>query len=77
MDELLIIKYTFDYNQRRVLVSKDKMKKDGFKSPNLADAVIMAVSLIGQVKQKQDSQYEPNVPAYSKDENLFKIAGVR
>src|SRR3990167_7399507 len=77
MDELLTIKYTFDYNQRRVVVSKDKMKKDGFKSPNLADAVIMAVSLIGQVKQKQDSQYEPNVPAYSKDENLFKIAGVR
>ena len=77
VDECLTIKYGFDHNQRRILVSKDKMRKDGVKSPNLADAAIMAVSLIGQVKQKQDRQYEPNIPAYSKEENLFSIAGVR
>ena len=77
IDELVTIKYTFDHNQRRILVSKDKMKKDGFKSPNLADSVIMAVSLIGQVKQKQDGKYEPQTPRYSNDDNLFKIAGVR
>ena len=77
VDEMLTIKYTFDHNQRRILVSKDKMKKDGFKSPNLADALIMAVSLVGQVKQKQDRQYEPNMPQYAKDDNLFSIAGIR
>ena len=77
IDELLTIKYTFDHNQRRILVSKDKMRKDGFKSPNLADAVIMAVSLIGQVKQKQERQYEPNVQQYAHEDNLFKLAGVR
>lgn len=77
IDELLTIKYNFDHNQRRILVSKDKMRKDGIKSPNIADAVIMAESLIGQVKQKQERQYEPQTPRYSNDDNLFRIAGVR
>lgn len=77
IDECMTIKYTFDHNQRRVLVSKDKMKKDGFKSPNLADALIMAVSLIGNVKERQDRQYQPSVAQYAKDDDLFKIAGVR
>lgn len=77
IEELLTIKYTFDHNQRRILVSKDKMRKDGFKSPNIADALIMAESLIGQVKQKQDRQYESSVQQYAKEDNLFKLAGVR
>jgi len=76
IDELLSLKYTFDHNQRRILISKDKMRKDGIKSPNIADAAIMAESLIGKVKQKQDHQYEPNIVRYSKDDNLFNIAGV-
>lgn len=77
INELLTIKYTFDHNQRRILVSKEKMKQDGFKSPNLADAAIMAESLIGKVKQKQDRQYEPqNRTSASQEESLFKIAGV-
>ncbi len=78
IDECLTLKYTFDHNQRRVLVSKDVMKsKHKLKSPNLADAVIMAESLIGQVKQKQDRQYESNFQAYSQEDNLFNIAGIR
>jgi predicted TIM-barrel fold metal-dependent hydrolase len=28
IDELMTIKYTFDHNQRRILVSKDKMRMD-------------------------------------------------
>lgn len=77
IEELLTLKYQFDHNQRRILVSKDRMRKEGVKSPNLADACIMAESLIGQVNQKQARQYEPVVASYSKDENLFNIAGVR
>lgn len=76
IDELLTIKYGFDNNQRRLLVSKDKMRKDGIKSPNIADAVIMAESLIGKVIQQQEHQYEPKTQNYSNDDNLFKIAGV-
>ena len=77
IDELLTIKYGFDHNQRRILVSKEAMRKDGIKSPNLGDAVIMAESLIGKVMQKQAEQYEPKTQSYSQDENLFKLAGVR
>lgn len=77
IEELQTIRYTFDHNQRRILISKDKMRSDGFKSPNLADALIMAVSLIGQVKQTQEKQYRPQVSTYAKDESLFNIAGIR
>jgi len=74
--ELCTLKYNFDNHQRRILVSKDKMRKEGIKSPNLADALIYAVSLIGEVKEEQDRQYYPREPQYSKDDDLFKIAGV-
>ncbi len=74
--ELETLKYTFDHNQRRILISKDKMKKDGFKSPNLADALIMAVSLIGEVQDQQANQYRPRTLQHQND-NLFDIAGVR
>lgn len=78
IDECLTLKYTFDHNQRRLLVSKEMMKtKYKLKSPNMADAVIMAESLIGKVKMNQDRQYEPNTQSYSKDEDLFKLAGIR
>lgn len=77
IEELTTLKYTFDHNQRRILVSKDKMRKDGIKSPNRADALIMAVSLIGDLKAKQDRPYRSNMPGVAKEENLFNIAGVR
>ena len=77
IDELLTIKYAFDNNQRRILVSKDKMRKDGIKSPNIADACIMAESLIGQVHEKQSRQYQPTTQQYASEDNLFKLAGVK
>ena len=77
IEELLTIKYEFDHNQRRILVSKDKMRKLGIKSPNRADAIIMATSLVGQVKQKQDEMYVPRETTQGHEDNLFKIAGIR
>ena len=77
IDELLTIKYTFDHQQRRILISKDKMRTEGVVSPNRADACIMATSLIGQVREEQDRPYERIQEAYSPEENLFKIAGIR
>lgn len=77
IEECLTIRYGFDHYQRRILISKDEMKKKGFKSPNLFDASNMAVSLMGQVQQKQSRQYEANrYPQYSDDGNLFGIAGI-
>lgn len=76
--ELLTLRYTFLNDGRRILISKEKMRAEGIPSPNKADALLMAITLIGKIKAKQDIQYQPqNQQTYSKEENLFKIAGVQ
>ena len=58
-------------------MSKDEMKsKYKTKSPNLADSLIMAVSLIDDIKTNQESQYSFNKQMSSSDGDLFKIAGI-
>jgi hypothetical protein len=76
INELATLKFTFDNNQRRILVSKEKMRKEGIKSPNMADALIMAMSVIGEVKLNQDKMYFRE-PSYAKEDNLFKLAGIQ
>ncbi|RTK93057.1 PBSX family phage terminase large subunit [Candidatus Saccharibacteria bacterium] len=75
--ELITLRYTFDHQQRKILISKEQMRKDKVKSPNMADALIMAVSLIGDVKQEQERQYIPRQTTQFKEESLFGIAGIR
>lgn len=76
MKELCTLRYTFDHQQRKILISKKIMRdKYKIKSPNKADALIMAVSLIGDVKAQQDVQYFRQ-SQISKEDNLFSIAGV-
>jgi len=74
--ELLTLRYKYDNYQRRILVSKDQMRKDGVKSPNLADALIMAVSMIGEIKYDQEHMYY-NKPRYAVEEDLFKLSGIK
>lgn len=76
IQELMTLRYKFMNDGRRILVSKEEMRKKGVKSPNMADAFLMAASLINEVKQQQDSQY---VRRYREpvEENLFHIAGIR
>ena len=76
MQELSTIKYKYMNDGRKILISKEDMRKEGIKSPNLADALIMAVSLIGSVKWEQERQYV-SMPQYSKEESLFQIGGIR
>jgi len=45
MDELLTIRFKYKKG-KRCIVSKDEMRKEGLKSPNKADALMMAVSAI-------------------------------
>lgn len=78
LKELETLRYEYDHNQRKILISKDRMKKDGVKSPNMADALIMAVSLISGIKTEQDNTYETARRRRSNQtENLFSIAGIR
>lgn len=77
-EELLTLRYTFDHNQRRILISKKEMKKRfGVKSPNMADACIYATSRIGDVVEKQEQQYVANQPQYSREGNILEQAGVK
>jgi len=75
--ELCTLRYEYDHYQRKRLISKEKMRKDGIKSPNLADALIMAVSMIGEINYQQMEQFQTIQPAYSKEDNLFATAGIR
>ena len=76
MQELSTLKYKYMNDGRKILISKEEMRKEGVKSPNLADALIMAVSLIGEIKYNQDRQYI-TTPAYSKEDNLFSLGGIK
>ena len=77
LKELMQIKYTYDHQQRRILISKQMMRsKFKIKSPNIADALIMAVSRIKPVQNQQDNQFRPR-STVAPDCNLFDIAGVR
>ena len=76
--ELCTLKYTYDHYQRKILISKEKMRKQfDIKSPNLADALVMAVSQIGEINYKQQEMYQIKQTQYSKEDNLFQTAGVR
>lgn len=78
IQELMTLRYRFTNDGRRILVSKEEMRKDGIKSPNRADAIIMAASLIKGVFQKQTTIYTPRraLSQPSRETSLFKLAGV-
>ena len=78
IQELMTLRYKFANDGRRILVSKEEMRKKGIKSPNLADSCLMSAFLIGEIKEQQDRQYRPKQPQYyAADGDLFKIAGIR
>ena len=45
IDELMTIKFKYSGKNQRQLVSKDEMRKEGLHSPDMADALMMAVSM--------------------------------
>jgi len=50
MDSLRTIRYRFMSNGRRAIVTKEEMKKKGLKSPDPADALMMAIHGIRYIK---------------------------
>jgi hypothetical protein len=78
IQELMTLRYKFTNDGRRILVSKEEMRnKYKIKSPNMADALLMAASLINEVKESQDRMYAPRFPQHYKEESLFTTAGIR
>lgn len=77
IQELMTLRYKFTNDGRRILISKEEMRKKGVMSPNKADALLMAASLIDEVKDEQDSLYVKRPNYQEQKENLFAIAGIR
>jgi hypothetical protein len=76
--ELCTLKYKYDNYQRKILIGKDQMRqKYQVKSPNLADGLVMAVSQIGEINYQQQEMYQTKQPQYAKEDNIFKLVGVR
>ncbi|MAE81679.1 MAG: PBSX family phage terminase large subunit [Flammeovirgaceae bacterium] len=77
IEEMLTLRYTFDHNQRRILISKEKQRKDGIKSQNLFDALLMGVSRIGDYIEQHDESNYINQPQFSKESDIMSGAGIR
>ena len=77
IQELMTLRYKYTNDGRKILISKEEMRKKGVKSPNLADAMLMAVSIIDEVVIKQDNYYLNIRNRRPQTDNLFQIAGVR
>lgn len=58
-EQLMSLRYKFKSNGKKCIVSKDEMKKDGVKSPDRADALMMAMYYIDKVFRQK---LNPNLP---------------
>jgi len=78
IQELMTLRYRYTNDGRKILLSKDEMRKHGIASPNRADACLMAVTLIGKVRKEQENMYtRPRQNQVARETSLFGIAGVR
>jgi hypothetical protein len=59
MEQLLSIRYKFKSNGKKAIVSKDEMRKDNLKSPDRADALMMAMYYTDRVFAER---IRPNLP---------------
>jgi len=54
IDELLTIRYKYTSKGQKLIVSKDEMRKEGIKSPDEADALMMAISATMRTPMRQE-----------------------
>lgn len=59
MEQLLTLRYKYNSNNVKSIVSKDEMRKDGLKSPDRADALMMAMYYTDRVFAER---IRPNLP---------------
>jgi hypothetical protein len=77
--QLLTIRYRFDSKGKKCLQTKEQMKKDGIKSPDDADALMMACTQIKNINKALGIQTRNRTrhPSTYKEQDLFSIGGVR
>jgi len=78
-DQLLTVMYTHKSNGQRIIVSKESMKQKGYKSPDDADALMMALHATSFINKKMEDNEDFRTPIQKQHPtgNLFKIAGYR
>jgi hypothetical protein len=54
IDQLLTIRYKYTSKGQKAIISKDEMRKEGIKSPDMADALMMAISCISKAGQRKE-----------------------
>lgn len=69
IDQLLTIKFRYNSKGQKILISKEEMRKEGIKSPDRADGLIMGVSRCNKVMAIRNTQ---NLPRQTAD---FKPLG--
>ena len=80
MDSLLTVMFTHKSNGQKMIISKEIMCSKGFKSPDDADALMMALwasQFIGRKIEDNEDYKTPTMAARGKSGNLFKLAGFR
>ena len=75
MEQLLSVRFKFKSNGQKAIVSKDEMRKEGLKSPDRADALMMAVSQLNNCLSRKYDKEETR-PRYGiTDEDQLLSAG--
>lgn len=68
MTQLSGIKFKYKLNGIKTILSKDEMRKQGFKSPDYADALMMAMSVLPQAEaysvDSVNYAHSPRIPTY-------------
>jgi phage terminase large subunit len=80
IDSLLTVMYTHRSNGQKIIISKEIMRAKGFKSPDDADAFMMAYHATQFINKKIEDNEDYRTPAMNQGAptgNLFKIAGYR
>jgi phage terminase large subunit len=78
MDSLLTVMYTHKSNGQKIIISKELMRSKGFKSPDDADALMMAYHATQFINKRIEDNEDYKTPIHAKPHNsgnLFKIAG--
>ena len=80
IQQLMTIRYKFNSKGQKQILSKEDMRKKDVKSPDDADALMMACSEIKNINQYTGRRVTHNMsakPEYSSSADLFKIGGIR
>ena len=78
IDSLLTIMYTHKSSGQKILISKEQMKSKGYKSPDPADAIMMAYYATSFITRRMEEDEAFRTPVIRQTQNnLFKIAGYK